>query len=141
MEKIKNLGIIQSIEEVIDIKFPDNEDYWEEFSGYKIITNQTELYLVIRSEQQCCEHFGYLISEDDFSKFIGTRLNRVKVTDKNRQSVEYEIKGRDSEYQAIFIDLNTDHGTLQFTAYNSHNGYYGHNVIVRTDKVLLEQRL
>lgn len=34
------------------------------------------------------------------------------------------------EGEAMFINFETSKGTLQFTLYNSHNGYYGHTAKV-----------
>ena len=41
----------------------------------------------------------------------------------------------------IFINVNTDRGTLQFKAYNNHNGYYGHMVRVHSEQLKLEETL
>jgi hypothetical protein len=37
--------------------------------------------------------------------------------------------------EAVFVNFETDRGTLQFTAYNGHNGYYGHTVYIETQKL------
>ena len=41
-----------------------------------------------------------------------------------------------------FVDFVTDRGTFQLAVYNSHNGYYGHGILVlKNDEVLLEDDL
>jgi hypothetical protein len=42
---------------------------------------------------------------------------------------------------AMFINVETTKGLLQFVAYNEHNGYYGHEVKLVSkydDKIIIE---
>lgn len=42
---------------------------------------------------------------------------------------------------AMFINVETTKGLLQFVAYNEHNGYYGHDVLLVSkydDKTVIE---
>ena len=42
---------------------------------------------------------------------------------------------------AMFINVETTNGLLQFVAYNEHNGYYGHEVKLVSkydDKIIIE---
>jgi len=76
------------------------------------------------------------LSEDDISTFVGAALLDISVVDEDRLSKsilsklkqETSFQGDYDETATIFINLETDRGTLQFVAYNEHNGYYGHDV-------------
>ncbi|MEL3959481.1 hypothetical protein NST17_20225 [Caldifermentibacillus hisashii] len=35
----------------------------------------------------------------------------------------------------MFVDIITSNGTLQFVAYNEHNGYYGHEAKVISTQI------
>ncbi len=53
----------------------------------------------------------------------------IKLTDVSR-NVKM-LDGIDVEIEScMFVDLITNRGVLQFTAYNNHNGYYGHDAKV-----------
>ena len=41
----------------------------------------------------------------------------------------------------MFVNLETDMGTLQFVAYNEHNGYYGHEAKVQCTKLTHAEHL
>lgn len=95
---------------------------------------------------------GYLTSEDDPSKFIGAELRQIVRTDQNRtatvihQDYDWDRKDGDDDIvldsgDAIFIDLETDQGVFQFVAYNSHNGYYGHEVTIRSRQLELSEHV
>ena len=91
--------------------------------GYMITTTKTTVRLGISNNQDCCEDWGYLMSEDNLDEFIGATLHSVDVTDEElgSNSVQEIYEGG-----VMFVNLATSMGTLQFKAYNSHNGYYGH---------------
>lgn len=119
---------------IIEVKeFNDNTKH---HAGYQVLLNDGEVIeLYIENYHQCCEDWGYLISEDDFSDFIGAEVSSVERTDKALRSsmverwapadgtIDYNIQdGGD----LLFVNVHTNRGTLQFVAYNEHNGYYGH---------------
>lgn len=123
------MEIIKSIEEVHNKKLKRTD--YSEYDGFLIITDKQNIFIGIENGQSCCESFGYLTSQDNFNEFIGSNLNEIKLVDTalNIKKVEDTINGLD-EGEAIFVNLETDKGTLQFTVYNSHNGYYGHEAVV-----------
>lgn len=41
----------------------------------------------------------------------------------------------------MFVNIQTDRGILQFTAYNRHNGYYGHRAVVSCNQLDYEDYL
>jgi hypothetical protein len=101
-------------------------------SGYDgfVITfeDDKQIKMGISNGQSCCEQFGYLMSQDDFSDFIGAGLLNIEGVDSDKASIDL---GR-SLYtgNAMFINVYTTAGLLQFVAYNEHNGYYSHEAVV-----------
>lgn len=121
--------VIKAIREVQNYK-PGKEDYWEAFDGFEVETDKQKIYVLIRGNQLCCEEWGYLSTPDDQSEFIGARLLSIAIVDQALQHERLE-KACDSSYrETMFVNFETDKGTFQLTAYNAHNGYYGHDVRV-----------
>lgn len=132
------MEIIKNIKEVSDVYF-DNE--WDTYDGYCIETDSRQLYFVINNGQDCCENWGYLSSEDDFGSFIGSELKNVYVTDTKLGTIVSNMKEDLDAGSAMFINVETTNGLLQFVAYNEHNGYYGHDVQLVSkydDKIVIE---
>lgn len=131
-EIIERIREIYYTEDAIDKSKECDFDtcYMYKYEGYEITTDKAKYIVAIDNDQQCCENWGYLTSEDDFEKFIGNELVEVR-TDESRET-EFETK------YTCFVDFVTTKGTLQFVLYNEHNGYYGHKVIIsRTEEGLL----
>lgn len=87
------------------------------------------------------ESWGYLSSEDDFGSFIGSELKNVYVTDSELGTIVSNMKEDLDAGSAMFINVETTKGLLQFVAYNEHNGYYGHDVRLVSkydDKTVIE---
>lgn len=114
-----------------------NEFHNDRYSGYEIKTNTRTITAAIANYQSCCESWGYLMSQDDFSEFIGRKLIGVKVVDDKLQVYPFEQSHDQEDLTAMFVNFETDNGTLQFVAYNSHNGYYGHEVFLKSDDEIL----
>lgn len=127
------------MEKIISIKEVFNvtpEDHWNSFEGYEIVTDQQKIQFLISDGQSCCEDAGYLCSNDNIEEFIGAELKSITKTDtalttKAANMNEYGY----NEGGIIFINLETDKGTLQFAVYNSHNGYYGHSVLLKSNQL------
>lgn len=114
---------------------------WNIYDGYCIETDSRKLYFVINNGQDCCENWGYLSSEDDFGSFIGSELKNVYVTDTKLGTIVSNMKEDLDAGSAMFINVETTRGLLQFAAYNEHNGYYGHDVLLVSkydDKTVIE---
>lgn len=120
-------------------------------AGFQVVTTEQVITLAIDDESSCCEEWGYFLSEDDFAKFIGAELRGVSITDTNLTSREF-LRGYSGhaktkapiyldEGDTLFVNLATDRGTLQFAAYNSHNGYYGHEARVSSAQLKHEVHL
>lgn len=75
------------------------------------------------------------LSEDP-QEFIGAELRGIVKVDTNRTARRIGHAYGDDVYleqgEAMFVDIETDRGVLQFVAYNAHNGYYGHDVTVES---------
>ena len=113
-------------------------------SGYVVKTNKQEIKLLIDSDQTCCEHWGYfwcnLITDD----FVGSELLNVTQVDNclNERIFKNEFGSSGGEVDdTLFINLETSVGNLQFVLFNSHNGYYGHKVLVNSTWVTIEETL
>lgn len=118
-------------------------------AGFKIHTTAQTITLAIDDESSCCESWGYFLTEDDTSKFVGAVLRGVRITDENRSGRIFmsgygDVQGDSrpvehlDEGGVMFVDIETDRGSLQFVAYNAHNGYYGHEA--RVSSVQLQHR-
>ena len=76
------------------------------------------------------------MSHDSLEEFISADLLAVNLVDdafnvlKLSEKVHYM-----AEACTMFVNFETSAGTLQFTAYNEHNGYYGHAVIVISEQL------
>lgn len=133
------MEIIKNIKEVSDVYF--NNDKWDTYDGYCIETDSRQLYFVIDNVQGCCEKWGYLSSEDDFGSFIGSELKNVYVTDTKLETIVPKMEEDLDAGSAMFINVETTKGLLQFAAYNEHSGYYGHGVKLVSkynDKTVIE---
>jgi hypothetical protein len=93
--------------------------------GYKITTDKRELNVAVDNRQCCCESWGYMASEDDLEKFIGSTLLRIESVDSalNPKTDPGEI----CNGTAYFVNFYTSKGMFQLAVYDSHNGYYGHS--------------
>lgn len=110
--------------------------------GVQIILNDgTEVLFTIENDQRCCEEWGYIssIGNEDAQNFVGARIRNIGVVHgENEYLIQYFDNNRLSVDDAYFIRVETDQGDLEFVVYNEHNGYYGHNVLLKIgdDKVV-----
>ncbi|PFZ08433.1 hypothetical protein COL60_16535 [Bacillus pseudomycoides] len=128
------------MEQIIKIEEHQEEVRWSSMSGYAIATNEQVIKLLIDDDQSCCENWGYFMSEDDFNDFIGAELIDVKITDTELKEGllkkhDLDIEDEYFEGDVMFVDIITSKGTLQFVAYNEHNGYYGHEARVISKQI------
>jgi hypothetical protein len=138
----KILAIIErKSENPYEIHHPNSFGGWnEEYEGYEILTEKGQIYILINNSQSCCENWGYFAGNDDLESFIGAELLSVNRVDNCLNVSRLPGYGLD-EGIAIFINLETDRGTLQFTVYNSHNGYYSHGVIIKSQELNIKEYL
>lgn len=105
------------------------------WSGFRIRTDQRDINLAISNEQCCCEEWGYFLTEDDVTKYRGSELYGVEITDTARNTEKMPEGGLD-EGDVMFVDIRTSRGVLQFVAYNAHNGYYGHTASIYETRII-----
>ncbi|MEO6282167.1 MAG: hypothetical protein ABIN80_22950 [Dyadobacter sp.] len=100
------------------------------YEGFVIVTTEQQIKIGIQDGQYYCEKWGYLITNDNTMEFIGSELISIAVVDQalNKKYIE-EIESLDAG-GAMFVNLETTAGLLQFVAYNAHNGYYGHDAVL-----------
>jgi hypothetical protein len=109
------------------------------FDGVTIETSEHTICIGVDNQSQCCESWGFLQCEDDFKDYIGATVLQVVAVDTNMHLKKIEEDfNTDDECGTCFINVETSKGTLQFAAYNSHNGYYGHDVVIRIDSETIE---
>lgn len=109
----------------------------DEYEGYEIWTSEQKIVLIIDSEQNCCEKWGYFFCNEDVGEFIGAELHKILITDTALNTevlLDNSVKPDSFGFggDIIFVSLETSKGTLQFVAYNAHNGYYGHRVRIES---------
>ena len=85
------------------------------------------------------------MSEDDFADFIGAQLIDIKIVDTalnvTELKMEDELKGGGLDAgDTMFVNINTSEGLLQFVAYNSHNGYYGHTAYFMINDTIAQEK-
>lgn len=100
--------------------------------GFEVETTDQVISLRILGSRSCCEHFGYFLSQDNLRDFEGADLISVRVVDAALETVEVPDV---YEGGVMFVNLETSEGLLQFVAYNSHNGYYGHQALVESKQL------
>jgi hypothetical protein len=131
-----NLGMIQILNALLGCS---------SYDGYEVVTTGHRYLILIDNGQCCCESWGYLISEDDYKKYIGKELLSVELTDTalNNTVVENSDYYEGSGSGIQFVDFKmTDGSVLQFAVYNDHNGYYGHPIIIaKDDDIILQDTL
>lgn len=112
---------------------------YSDMDGYKVETDKHTFYVLIDNAQSCCEHWGYMSSEDDFANYIGSELLEINVTDTalNQKVLTKMSDERIDPNEIQFVDFKTTKGVFQLAVYNSHNGYYGHSIVVAKDNEIL----
>lgn len=113
------------------------------FDGFVVETDKQVIRLLIENMQMCCEHWGYLWTNDNVQEFVGARLTNITHTDENLVTVDLSFvqDGHGSAVETMFITLETNRGQLQFVAYNGHNGYYGHTARVVSEQLNVNMNL
>lgn len=130
---------IVKIEEITE----SDESGWNGKSGFSLTTDTQVIKLLIDNGQCCCEEWGYFMSEDNTDQFVGAEIISITLTDTCLNTKEFDKR---LEYGVdcggcMFVNINTDRGVLQFVAYNSHNGYYGHDAYVISEQLNHEVNL
>lgn len=91
--------------------------------GFEVLTSEQSILLGIDNVSDCCEQWGHFWCNDNPDDFLGAGVVGVSITD---TALITEKDPNLYEGGVMFVNIETDRGVLQFVAYNSHNGYYGH---------------
>ena len=120
---------MEKILRIEECNFKTSMEGWGSYDGYCVITDLQTIKVGISSGACYCENFGYLTTNDDLKEFEGSELLSIEVVDKalNIKSIEDIYV---DENEAMFVNFNTSNGVMQLVAYNSHNGYYGHDAVL-----------
>lgn len=126
-ENIMNEKILEIVETGFDFENDSNSWYTQGMDGFRILTDKQEILLGINGSQSCCESFGYFMTNDNVEEFLGASIHEIRLT-----NTLLEVENFDKKYSGdvMFVNIETNRGTLQFVAYNDHNGYYGHDAVV-----------
>ena len=126
----------EKIVSIIDYESSD-KSRWSSVAGFEVITNKQRIKLYIDNSSSCCESWGYFWCNDNPQDFVGASLLGVSTTDTALSTKIIESNGADSRDEGgiMFVNLETNKGVLQFVAYNSHNGYYGHTATVESEQL------
>ena len=111
--------------------------------GVIIKTNKQEIKIGIDNDQQCCESWGYLTSEDNVDDFIGAEVVKITLDDEllNESVLSDLDKYTIENASMMFVTVHTSKGPFQVVAYNEHNGYYGHTGVLISNQLEEEERL
>lgn len=132
---------METILRIEETTFKKSKEDYDNFDGFQIITDLQTIKIGISNSQCCCENFGCIITNDDIKDFINSNLISVAIVDtaldnKKIEEIEYLDCG-----DTMFVNLETTNGLLQFVAYNSHNGYYGHEAVLISKQLNCEEYL
>ena len=105
--------------------------------GYLIHTKEHIIAILIDDQESCCESWGYLTSEDNIQDFVGAEILDIKIVDTVLNIKSLEDIGDLYEGGTMFVNIETAKGMFQIVAYNSHNGYYGHGVLLAIDNKVI----
>lgn len=135
----QNLCTMEKILKIEETTF--NEGSYQNYEGFVIITDKQTIKVGISDGQSCCESFGYMFTNDEIQEFIGSELLKIESVDsalngKVIEELEYLDQG-----DSMFINFETSVGILQFVAYNAHNGYYGHEAVLISKQLNLQEGL
>jgi hypothetical protein len=124
------------MEKIVEIKDYEGMDRYCNVAGFEVVTDKQSIKLYIDNDSSCCERWGHFWCNDNPQDFIGAELRSVSLTDtalNEAQMKANDLNPNDKWFEGgvMFVNLETDKGTLQFVAYNEHNGYYGHEAKVQ----------
>lgn len=118
-------------EKILQIVETEDENY----DGWLIKTTKQTIQILIANGQSCCENWGYFVSEDAVENYINSHLLSINIVDEALNVEKFEQTTGAWVDDAVFVNLETSKGTLQFAVYNSHNGYYGHEIKILSDQI------
>lgn len=109
--------------------------------GFDVVTSEQTIHLGIDNRGSCCETWGHFWCNDNPQEFVGAAVRGVTLTDTALNTKEVEELGSLDGGDVMFVNIETDRGVLQFVAYNSQNGYYGHTARVGCTQLTHQEKL
>lgn len=133
----------EKILKIEEATWAEGDSKYSSMEGYLITTDQQEIKIGISNGQSCCENAGYLTTNDNIQDFVGAEILGIKLTDTalNTQMIKDKFEYGFDAGDIVFVDINTNKGTLQLAVYNSHNGYYGHSIEIKSNQLTKESSL
>lgn len=111
--------------------------------GFRIKTEKHELKLLISAFQECCERWGYATANENTEDYIGAEYlgyDTIYSDDVWKNADKDTVENlNDDEARLLFLNVKTSKGTLDFTVYNAHNGFYGHSAYLIIDDKFIER--
>lgn len=120
---------ILKIEEVYNITLGNSK--YTTYDGITIETEDEVIYFVIENGQNCCENWGtYLYTPEKLENYVGA--DYLGYTESTCEQIVNSLK---NEYvspdETCFLNIKTSKGDIDYAVYNSHNGYYSHDVVLK----------
>jgi len=114
-----------TIEDILNIDIPGGR------LGYEIIMSDKSknITMIISNSKHCCETYG-VHTPSGISKFIGATYSHIIIN--GISECEDKI---DEHARQIKIEIHTDRGIMEIILYNQHNGYYSHDVYIKTENI------
>lgn len=127
-------------ETIVEIRDYEAQENGVEVAGFEVVTTKQRIKLYIDNEASCCERWGHFWCNDDPADFVGAQVRGVTITDTALHEAQMRANDlaptrKEFEGGVMFVNLETDRGTLQFVAYNEHNGFYGHEAKVQCEQL------
>ena len=108
----------------------------DKYCGYEVTTTHEIISVLIDNNSRCCEYYGYMSTNDDITEFVGATLFNIELTDTALNTTKIAEMTEGFHYdidveQIQFVNFVTNRGIMQLVVYNYHNGYYGHEILIR----------
>lgn len=129
---------MEKILKIEETTFDQGKEWYQSgYDGLLVTTDKQVIKIGICNGQSCCENWGNFSTNDNIQDFVGAEILGLKLTDTslNTKMIEDKFEYGFDEGDIQFVDIETNKGTLQYAVYNSHNGYYGHSIIIESEQL------
>lgn len=100
----------------------------DSYEGFKITTDQQEIFVLISTARSCCEEFDIMMYPRNF-KLEGHIITNIRYGEKSLDDDDRILDGH--QYVCVHITIATQEDPIQIVAYNIHDGYYPHTVYTK----------
>lgn len=139
------------MERIGHISFGSFQIHQKEFCGVIINTTKQTILIGIDNCHRCCENYGsfavkneaHIDTNDDLREFVNANLLDIKVVDTSNSVIALDYLKDEKVHldSAMFVNIYTSNGVLQFVMYNEHNGFYGHSITILSKQLSLSKTL